>query len=55
MTSLKYVYVSSKPNCRAAERPSRSDTVSGKRGLGPGGKPAPPVTSAGLLLQLGIS
>lgn len=39
---------------RAAERPCGSDSVSGKRGCGPGEKPPPAVASAGLLLQLGL-
>lgn len=40
--------------CRAAERPSGSDRVSGKRGCGPGEKAPPAVAAAGLLLQLGL-
>lgn len=41
-------------SCRAAERPCGSDSVSGKRGCGPGEKPPPAVAPAGLLLQLGL-
>lgn len=40
--------------CRAAERPCGSDSLSGKRGCGPGEKPPPAVAPAGLLLQLGL-